>query len=153
MRELRLAEPDNEDWGLTILISRIEPTPDQMMRLLELAEDGAGGIAALVAGDTEAADGRMAPAVLQVAPDPQAPEGIIANVVPLQITVRPRTLSSGGLRTRSPRSSPLLADLEDVGQDADAVCRLRRAAVDSAGGRCSQRPCSGLALAQRRGRR
>jgi DNA-binding SARP family transcriptional activator len=95
VRDLRLAEPDNEDWGLTILISRLEPDPDQMMRLLAVAEDGGGGIAALVAGDTEAPDGRMAQAVLQVAPDPQAPDGIIANVIPLQITVRPGALSAG----------------------------------------------------------
>ncbi len=94
VRELRLAEPDNEDWGLTVLISRVEPTPVQLLRLLELAEDGPGGIAALVAGDPEAPDGRMAPTVLQLAPDPETPEGIIANVVPLQITVQPRALSA-----------------------------------------------------------
>ena len=94
VRELRLAEPDNEDWNLTVLISRIEPTPVQLLRLLKLAEDGPGGIAALVAGDPEAPDGRMAPAVLQLAPDPQAPDGIVANVAPLQITVRPRALSA-----------------------------------------------------------
>ncbi|HUB38040.1 MAG TPA: BTAD domain-containing putative transcriptional regulator [Streptosporangiaceae bacterium] len=92
VRELRLAEPENEDWSLTILISRAEPDPAQLLRLLELAEDGPGGIAALVAGDPETPDGRMAPTVLQLAPDPQAPDGIIANVVPLQIAVRPRAL-------------------------------------------------------------
>jgi DNA-binding SARP family transcriptional activator len=94
VRELRLAEPDNEDWGLTILISRAEPDPAQLLRLLELAEDGPAGIAALVAGDPESPDGRMAPTVLQLAPDPQAPDNIIANVVPLQITVRPRAFSA-----------------------------------------------------------
>ncbi len=94
VRELRLAEPDNEDWSLTLLISRVKPTSPQLLRLLELAEDGPGGIAALVAGDPEAPDGRMAPAALQLAPDPHAPDGIIANVVPLQITVRPRALSA-----------------------------------------------------------
>jgi DNA-binding SARP family transcriptional activator len=93
VRELRLVEPDNEDWSLTILISRAEPNPAQLARLLELAEDGPGGIAALVAGDPETPDGRMAPTVLQLAPDSEAPDGIIANVVPLQITVRPRALS------------------------------------------------------------
>jgi len=93
VRELRLAEPDNEDWSLTILISRAEPSPAQLLRLLELTEDGPGGIAALVAGDPETPDGRMAPTVLQLAPDPQVPDGIVANVVPLQITVWPRALS------------------------------------------------------------
>ncbi len=93
VRELRLAEPDNEDWGLTILVSRIEPSADQLTRLLDLAVDSWGGLASLVAGDAEAADGRMAPTVLQLAPDPQVPDGIVANVAPLQITVRPRALS------------------------------------------------------------
>jgi len=94
VRELRLSEPGNEDWGLTILISRTEPDPAQLTRLLELAEDGPGGVAALVAGDPEAPDGRMAPTVLQLAPDPGAADKIIANVVPLQVTVRPRALSA-----------------------------------------------------------
>jgi len=94
IRELRLAEPDNEDWGLTVLVSRVEPEAEQMARLLQLAEDGPGGIAALVAGDPESDDGRMAPTVMQLAPDPERPNGIIANVVPLQITVRPQTLSA-----------------------------------------------------------
>lgn len=123
VRELRLAEPDNEDWGLTILISRLEPDPEQMMRLLVLAEDGAGGIAALVAGDTEAPNGRMASAVLQVAPDPQAPEGVVANVIPLQITVRPRTLSAADYAAITALFAAA-SDLEDVGPDAEpyAVC-------------------------------
>jgi DNA-binding SARP family transcriptional activator len=116
VRELRLAEPDNEDWGLTILVSRAEPSAEQMTRLLHLAEDGPGGVAALIAGDPEAADGRMAPTALQLAPDPEVPEGIVATVVPLQITVRPRVLSDaeydaiGGLFS-------VAAQLADVGQD------------------------------------
>ena len=64
-----------------------------MARLLALAEDGPGGLAALVAGDPETPDSRMAPTVLQLAPDSQVRHGIIANVVPLQITVQPRALS------------------------------------------------------------
>jgi DNA-binding SARP family transcriptional activator len=94
VRELRLAEPDDEDWGLTVLVSRAEPSANQMSRLLDLAVDSWGGLAALVAGDPEAADGRMAPTVLQLAPDPQVPAGIAANVAPLQIAVRPRALSA-----------------------------------------------------------
>ena len=93
LRELRLAEPDDEDWGLTILVSRTEPSASQLTRLLDLAVDSWGGLAALVAGDAESADGRMAPTVLQLAPDPQQPDGIVGNVAPLQITVRPRALS------------------------------------------------------------
>jgi len=118
VRELRLIEPDNEDWGLTILISRAEPNPAQLSRLLKLAEDGPGGIAALVAGDPETPDGRMAPTVLQLAPDPQAPDGIIANVVPLQITVRPRALSEadyGAIATLF----AVAADVDDTGNAAE----------------------------------
>ena len=94
VRQLRLASPDDEDWALTILVSRIEPSPSQLQRLIDLAEEGAGGVAALLAGDPETTAGRMAPTVLQVAPDPHEPGEIIANVVPMQITVRPRVLSA-----------------------------------------------------------
>ena len=114
MRELRLAEPDNEDWGLAILVSRVEPTPEQLTRLLQLAEDGPGGFAALVAGDPETADGRMAPTVLQLAPDRQVPGGIVANVIPLQITVRPRALSASDYDAIGSLFA-VAADLDDVG--------------------------------------
>jgi DNA-binding SARP family transcriptional activator len=113
VRQLRLAAPDDEDWGLTILVSRVEPTPDQMTHLLELAEDGPGGIAALVAGDPETDDGRMAPTVLQVAPDPQRPGGIVANVIPLQIVVRPQALNEAEYEAISTLFA-VAADLDDV---------------------------------------
>ena len=116
-RELRLAEPDNEDWGLTLLVSRTELSPVELQRLLELAEDGAG-LGAMIAGDGEAADGQMAPAVLQLAPDTEPAGGIVANVVPFQITVRPRTLSSGDYDA----IATLFAaadDLEDVSPEAE----------------------------------
>jgi DNA-binding SARP family transcriptional activator len=118
VRELRLAEPEDEDWGLTILVSRTEPSPDQLTRLLDLAVDSRGGVAVLFAGDPEAADGRMAPMALQLAPDPLVTDGIVANVVPLQITVRPHALSGaeyhaiGTLFTKA-------ADLGDVGPDEE----------------------------------
>jgi len=114
VRELRLAEPDNEDWGLTILVSRTEPDPAQLSRLLALAEDAPGGVAALVAGDPEAPDGRMAPTVLQLAPDAGAPGKIIANVVPLQITVRPRALSAADYAAIATLFA-VAADVADVG--------------------------------------
>jgi DNA-binding SARP family transcriptional activator len=114
VRELRIAEPENEDWSLTILISRAEPNPAQLLRLLRLSEDGPGGIAALVAGDPETPDGRMAPTVLQLAPDPEAPDGIIANVVPLQITVRPRALSDADYDAIATLFG-IAADVDDVG--------------------------------------
>jgi DNA-binding SARP family transcriptional activator len=116
VRELRLAEPDNEDWGLTILLSRAEPSADQLTRLLDLAVDSWGGLAALVAGDAETTDGRMAPMVLQLAPDPQVPDGIVANVAPLQITVRPRALS-GAEYDAIALLFGAAADISDVGPE------------------------------------
>ncbi len=113
IRQLRLTAPDDEDWGLTLLVSRIEPTADQMAHLLELAEDGPGGLAALVAGDPETADGRMAPTALQLAPDSQHPDEILANVIPLQVTVRPQTLTGAEYEAISTLFA-VAADLEDV---------------------------------------
>jgi DNA-binding SARP family transcriptional activator len=98
VRSRRLADPEDEDWGLALLVSRAQPTPDQMTRLLELA-DGPGGIAALVAGDTQADDGKVAPALFQLGPDPDRPDEIIATVSMAylgpdhQITVWPQTLT------------------------------------------------------------
>jgi DNA-binding SARP family transcriptional activator len=116
VRELRLAEPDDEDWGLTILISRTEPSADQLTRLLDVAVDSRGGLAALVAGDAETADGRMAPAVLQLAPDPELPDGLVANIAPLQITVRPRALS-GSEYDAIALLFGAAADVSDVGPE------------------------------------
>jgi DNA-binding SARP family transcriptional activator len=118
VRELRLAEPDNEDWGLTVLISRAEPSAEQMSRLLEFADDGPSGVAVLVAGDPESDDGRMAPTVMQLAPDPDRPDGIIANVVPLQITVRPRALSAAEYDAIGSLLATA-AEERDVSQDAE----------------------------------
>ncbi|HXW45367.1 MAG TPA: BTAD domain-containing putative transcriptional regulator [Streptosporangiaceae bacterium] len=116
VRQLRLTAPDDEDWGLTILVSRLEPAPDELARLLELAEDGPGGIAALVAGDPEAPDGRMAPTVLQLAPDPRHQGEILANVIPLQIMVRPRSLSEAEYEAITTLFA-VAAGLQDVSPD------------------------------------
>jgi DNA-binding SARP family transcriptional activator len=116
VRELRLAEPDDEDWGLTVLVSRIEPSQEQLTRLLDLAVESWGGIAALVPGDGEAADGRMAPTVLQLAPDPGVADGIVANVVPLQVTVRPRVLSAAEYDAIATLFGAA-ADLRDLGPE------------------------------------
>ena len=116
VRELRIAEPDDEDWALSVLISRAEATPDQLTRLLDIAVDGSGGIGVVLAGDVEAADGRMAPAVLQLAPDPQGHQGIVANVVPLQVTVHPRVLSQAEYDAIGTLFT-VAADLGDVAAD------------------------------------
>jgi DNA-binding SARP family transcriptional activator len=100
VRTRRLADPDDEDWGLTLLVSRLRPTAAQMGRLLALA-DGPGGIAALVAGDTQTEDGKLAPALFQLAPEPDPREGhdMVATITLAylgpqhQITVWPQTLT------------------------------------------------------------
>jgi hypothetical protein len=98
VKSRRLADPEDEDWGLALLISRHQPTPDQMTRLLDLA-DGPGGIAALVAGDTQADDGKVAPGLFQLDVDPDRPDEIIATVTIAdlgpdhRITVWPQTLT------------------------------------------------------------
>ena len=99
VRTRRMEDPEDEDWGLTLLVSRVAPTPDQMARLLDLS-DGPGGIAALIAGDTQAADGKLAPAVFRLAADPDGPGGMIATISLSylgphhQLTVRPQTLTA-----------------------------------------------------------
>jgi len=98
VRTRRLADPDDEDWGLTLLVSRIRPTPSQMARLLEFA-DGPGGIAVLVAGDTQTQDGKLAPALFQLDADPEHPDEMVATITLAylgpnhQIKVWPQTLT------------------------------------------------------------
>jgi DNA-binding SARP family transcriptional activator len=98
IRTRRIEDPEDEDWGLTLLVSRRQPTPQQMSRLLNLA-DGPGGIAALVAGDTQADDGRLAPAVFSLDSDPDGLGDMIATITLAylgpqhQLTVRPQTLT------------------------------------------------------------
>jgi DNA-binding SARP family transcriptional activator len=99
VRARRIADPEDEDWILRLLVSRIPPSPEQMSRLLDLA-DGPGGVAALVAGDTQAEEGKMAPAVFQLGTDADAPDEIIATITLAHlgphnpITVRPQTLTA-----------------------------------------------------------
>ena len=98
VRSRRMEDPEDEDWGLTLLVSRLQPTPDQMTRLLDLS-DGPGGVAALVAGDTQAADDKLAPAVFRLEADPDGPGGMVATITLAylgphhQLTVRPQTLT------------------------------------------------------------
>jgi DNA-binding SARP family transcriptional activator len=98
VRTRRMEDPEDEDWGLTLLVSRLAPTPGQMARLLDLS-DGPGGIAALVAGGTGAADGKHAPAVFRLEADRDDPGGMRATITLAylgphhQLSVRPQTLT------------------------------------------------------------
>ncbi len=60
----------------------------------------------------------MAPTVLQLAPDSQVRHGIIANVVPLQITVRPRALSEADYDAIATLFTTA-DDLDDVASDQE----------------------------------
>jgi hypothetical protein len=72
VRRRRLADPGDEDWALTLLVSRTPPTTDQLAMLLDLASEP-GGIAALVVGGTEVPDGHPAPASFRLDPDVAQP--------------------------------------------------------------------------------
>jgi len=98
VRTRRIEDPEDEDWGLTLLVSRLQPTPGQMARLLRLA-DGPGGIAAFVAGDTQTEEGELAPALIMLEADPDRPGEMIATITLAclgpqhQITAWPQTLT------------------------------------------------------------
>ncbi len=92
-----------------------------MSRLLELA-DGPGGIAALIAGDVQSEDGKLAPAVFQLAGDPDRPDEILATITLAylgpqhQITVWPQTLTVAEYEALAGIFATA-ADTSDVGPD------------------------------------
>jgi DNA-binding SARP family transcriptional activator len=92
VRFRRIAEPDDEDWALSLLVSRVPPTAAQLSFLADIAGDP-GGIAALVAGQHEVPGGSSAPASFQVSSDPDRPGGIVAQIFPMQLEVRPQALT------------------------------------------------------------
>jgi DNA-binding SARP family transcriptional activator len=100
VRTRRMEDPEDEDWGLTLLISRLQPTPEQMARLLVMA-DGPGGVAALVAGDTQDTDGNLAPALFRLESHPEGPGQMLAAITfaclggQHELTVLPQTLTVG----------------------------------------------------------
>jgi len=92
VRYRRIAEPDDEDWALSLLVSRVAPTAAQLSFLTDIAGDP-GGMAALVAGRQDAPGGPAAPASFQLSSDPDRPGGIVAQIFPLQLEVRPLALT------------------------------------------------------------
>jgi DNA-binding SARP family transcriptional activator len=115
VRRRRLIDPGDEDWALTLLVSRTAPTPDQMAMLADLASDP-GGIAALVPGGTEAPDGHPAPASFRLAPDPARPAGIAGHVAPLHLDVWPQPLTRDDYQALASLFQ-VAADLNDVAPD------------------------------------
>ena len=92
VRFRRITDPDDEDWALSLLVSRVPPTAAQLSFLADIAGDP-GGIAALVAGNQDAPGGSSAPASFQVSSDPGRPGGIVAQIFPMQLEVRPQALT------------------------------------------------------------
>ena len=115
VRRRRLEDPDDEDWALTLLVSRTAPTTGQLAMLLDLASDP-GGIAALVPGGTDAPEGHPAPASFRVDADPARPGGMVGHVAPLHADVWPQPLTSGDYEALASLFATA-ADLRDVAVD------------------------------------
>jgi DNA-binding SARP family transcriptional activator len=116
IRRRRLIDPGDEDWALTLLVSRTAPTPEQMAMLADLASDP-GGIAALVPGGAEPPDGHPAPASFRLEPDPARPGGIAGHVAPLHLDVWPQPLTKDDYEALTSLFQ-VAADLNDVAPDA-----------------------------------
>jgi DNA-binding SARP family transcriptional activator len=115
VRQRRLEDPGDEDWALTLLVSRTAPTTAQMAMLLDLASDP-GGIAALVPGGTEVLEGHPAPASFRLDADPARPGGIVGHVSPLHADVWPQPLARDDYEALASLFATA-ADLRDVGAD------------------------------------
>jgi DNA-binding SARP family transcriptional activator len=115
IRRRRLTDPGDEDWALTLLVSRIAPTPEQMAMLVDLAADP-GGIAALVAGGTDAPEGHPAPASFRLHADPARPGAVAGHVSPLHLDVWPQPLARDGYEALASLFQTA-ADLQDVAPD------------------------------------
>ncbi len=116
VRRRRLADPGDEDWALTLLISRTAPTTGQMAMLLDLASDP-GGIAALLPGGTVAPEGHPAPASFRLDADLARPGGIVGHLSPLHMDVWPQTLTRDDYEALA-SLFVTAADLRDVAADA-----------------------------------
>jgi DNA-binding SARP family transcriptional activator len=115
VRRRRLADPGDEDWALTLLVSRTAPTTAQMAMLLDLASDP-GGIAALVPGGTDAPEGHLAPASFRLDADPARPGGMVGHVSPLHADVWPQPLTRDDYEALTSLFATA-ADLRDVAAD------------------------------------
>jgi DNA-binding SARP family transcriptional activator len=115
VRRRRLADPGDEDWALTLLVSRTAPTTEQLAMLLDLASDP-GGIAALVVGGTGIPEGHPAPASFRLAADPARLGGIAGHVSPLHLDVWPQPLTSDDYQALASLFATA-ADTRDVAAD------------------------------------
>jgi DNA-binding SARP family transcriptional activator len=91
VRYHRLADPADEDWALTLLVSSVPPTSGQLALLSDLSADP-GGIAALVPGGAEPSSGHRPPAVINMSAGPAGDDTVFAQLWPLQLEARPQAL-------------------------------------------------------------
>jgi DNA-binding SARP family transcriptional activator len=114
IRQHRLDAPDDEDWALTLLVSRVPPAPGQVALLLDLCADPAG-MAALVPG-CAAPDGHLAPASIELAADPDQPGGIQARMWPSGLRAWPQPLTDADYQALASMFATA-ADEQDVAAD------------------------------------
>jgi DNA-binding SARP family transcriptional activator len=115
VRHRRLTQPGDEDWALTLLVSRAAPTTGQLALMLDLASDP-GGIAAVVAGGDEVPDGHPPQSTVVLADDPMEPGGIVAHISPLGLQAWPQPLSESDYQALGSMFT-VAADLNDVPAD------------------------------------
>lgn len=119
IRDLRLTRPDDEDWGLTLLVSRMPPSPAQLEELVALA-DGYGGIAVLVPSWPDRAV--SAPVTIDIDASSPDPSETTATVrlgflgAGHEIVVRPATLTAAEYEALGSLFATA-ATVEDVGAD------------------------------------
>ncbi|TDD13161.1 BTAD domain-containing putative transcriptional regulator [Nonomuraea diastatica] len=118
VRERRLRNPDADEWRLTILVSRVIPSPAQMRRLAGLSA-GKGGIAALVAADEDTA--RLAPSRIKLSAG-AAPQMTLEAV---GLTVHPEAMPPEFYADIAALFTTA-ADLDDVPADAPPYPADRR---------------------------
>ena len=115
VRHRRLTQPGDEDWALTLLVSRIPPTTAQLALLLDLASDP-GGIAALVAGGADLPGGHPPPSALLLAEDLAQPGGMVAQIEPTGLLAWPQPLADADYQSLGALFTTA-ADLRDVPAD------------------------------------
>jgi DNA-binding SARP family transcriptional activator len=115
IRHRRLTQPGDEDWALTLLVSRVAPSAGQLALLLDLASDP-GGIAAVVAGGADAPGGHPPLSTLLLQDDPAQPGGIVARISPIGLNAWPQPLTESDYQALGSLFATA-ADLDDVPAD------------------------------------
>jgi len=116
VRQHRLTAPDDEDWALTLLVSRTAPAPGQFALLLDLCGDLAG-LAALIPGGSDVPAGHPAPASIELTADPGEPGGMTARVWPLGLQAWPQPMDATDYQALASLFATAAQD-DDVAPDA-----------------------------------